>query len=217
MATVRRMDGALLQRPIGSSLYAGGDTMGEPSTAAGRRDNLSVVVVPTAALDAATRAAIIALCNRAFAHDPAHDFTTLFDFVTGSMHVLAYEGDVLVAHACWADRWIQPEGLPPLRTAYVDAVATQPARQGRGIGAAVMERLAREAAGYQLQALSTDSAAGFYERLGWERWQGPTAGRTPEGLRPTPDVVVLIRRTATTPTLDLTARLIADDRGGQPW
>jgi GNAT superfamily N-acetyltransferase len=163
------------------------------------------------------RDGIVALCNRAFAHDPAHDFTNLFDFVTDSMHLLASEAGELVGHACWAERRLQPEGLPPLRTAYVDAVATEPARQGRGIGSAVMDRFACEAEGYELQALSTDSAVGFYERLGWECWQGPTAARTPEGLRPTPDDIALVRRTATTHALDLTARLIANDRGGSPW
>ena len=191
--------------------------MRDTSERAGRRDDLSVVVLPTAALTAATREAIVALCTRAFAHDSTHDFTTLFDFVIDSMHVLAREHDLLVGHACWAIRWLQPEGLPPLRTAYVDAVATEPACQGRGIGTAVMQRFAQEAAGCQLNALSSEQAVGFYERLGWERWRGPTAVRTPQGLQPTPDDIVLIRRTPTTPALDLTTRLIADDRGGPPW
>jgi len=191
--------------------------MRDTSESAGHRDDLRMTVVPTAALGAATREAIVALCNRAFAHDPTQDFTTLFDFVTDSMHVLAFANDVLVAHACWATRRLQPEGHPPLRTAYVDAVATEPALQGRGIGSAVMRRFAQEAEDCQMQALSTDSAAGFYERLGWERWRGPTAGRTLQGLQPTPDDFVLIRRTPTTPALDPATRLIADDRGGHPW
>lgn len=190
--------------------------MPEASAEAGHRGALSLAVLPTAALTTAARAAIVALCNRAFAHDPNHDFDTLFDYVTASKHVLASFDETLVAHACWAYRWLEPQGLPPLRTAYVDAVATQPAYHRRGIGSAVMQRLAQEAAECQLQALSTDNAAGFYERLGWERWCGPTAGRTPLGLQPTTDLV-LIRRTATTPPLDRTALLIADDRGGSPW
>lgn len=174
---------------------------------------LSLVVLPTEALSDATRAAIVALCIRAFAHDR---HTALFDYVTHSLHVLASLDGALVGHACWAMRWLEPAGLQPLRTAYVDAVATEPDYQRRGIGSAVMQRLAQEAAACQLQALSTDNAAGFYERLGWERWQGPTAGRSPRGLHPTDDLV-LIRRTTTTPALDSTALLIADDRGGSPW
>ena len=187
--------------------------MRDTSEGAGRRDDLSVAVLSTAALTAATREAIVALCTRAF----ARDFTTLFDFVIDSMHVLAREHDILVAHACWAIRWLQPENLPPLRTAYVDAVATEPALQGRGIGTIVMQRFAREAAGYQLNALSSEQAVGFYERLGWERWRGPLAARTPAGLEPTPGHLVLIHRTPTTPALDLDGRLIAHDRPHHPW
>jgi aminoglycoside 2'-N-acetyltransferase I len=194
--------------------------MAEMRAIAGAPDHLRIEVISTRALTAAMRAAISALCNRAFAHvDGVHDFATLFAFVTDSRHVLASEGDTLVGHACWEVRRIQPKGLSPLRTAYVDAVATEPARQGRGIGSAVMRRFAAEAADCQLHALATDSAPGFYERLGWERWRGPLAARTPRGLEPTPvdGDIVLIHGTPTTPALDLTARLIAHDRPHHPW
>jgi aminoglycoside 2'-N-acetyltransferase I len=108
--------------------------MRDASDGADGQDYISFVVLPTTALTASTREAIIALCTRAFGHDPAHDFGKLFDFVTDSMHVLALENGAPVAHACWAVRRLEPEGLTPLRTAYVDAVATEPAGQGRGIG-----------------------------------------------------------------------------------
>lgn len=68
-----------------------------------------------------------------------------------------------------------------------------------------------------MRCLTRTKAVGFYERLGWERWRGPIAARTPQGLQPTPDDTVLIRRTQTTPALDLTTLLIADHRGGHPW
>ena len=194
--------------------------MAETSETAGAPDNLRIEVVSTRALTAAMREEIIAMCDRAFAPlEGVHNFATLFHFVTDSKHVLAYDGDALVGHACWEVRRIEPEGLPPLRTAYVDAVATEPARQGCGVGSAVLRRFAEEATDCQLHALATDSAPGFYEQLGWERWRGPLAARTPEGLEPTPESgdVVLIRRTPTTPALDLTARLIAHDRPHHPW
>jgi aminoglycoside 2'-N-acetyltransferase I len=190
-----------------------GSAMDEMNAESGGQNALDLAIVPTAALTAATRAEIIAMCNRAFGDDR---FTSFFDYVTDSMHVLGTMDGALVGHACWTERRLQPEGLSPLRTAYVDAVAMEPGYQGRGIGSAVMRRLARETAACQLQALSTDDAAGFYERLGWERWRGPTAGHTPQGLQATNDLV-LIHRTSTTPALDLTTLLIADDRGGQPW
>jgi aminoglycoside 2'-N-acetyltransferase I len=179
--------------------------------------NLEITVVPTVALTAQMQQAIIDVCNRAFADQPGHDFTNLFDFVTDSMHVIASRDGVIVGHACWATRLLEPVGAPPLRTAYVDAVATEPELQGRGVGTAVMERFAGEAAGYELNALSTDDAVPFYEKLGWERWLGPAAARTPQELTPTPNDIVMILRTPSTPALDLTARIIADYRGGQPW
>jgi GNAT superfamily N-acetyltransferase len=175
-------------------------------------------VMPTAALTPALREGIVGVCSRAYADNPSQDFTNLFvEYVTDSMHVMAFEGEVLVAHACYATRWLEPEGFEPLRTAYVDAVATEPDLQRRGIGRAVMQRLAEEASGYQLNALSSDEAVDFYERLGWERWQGPTAVRKPQGPEPTPNDIVLILRTASTPPLDSTRLLIADYRKGQPW
>jgi aminoglycoside 2'-N-acetyltransferase I len=180
-------------------------------------NGIKLDVLPTVALTTATRESIVSLCNGAWGHDPEHEFAGLFDLVTDSMHVLAYENEVLVAHACWADRRLEPEGLPPLRTAYVDAVATEPVLQGRGIGSLVMQRFAREAADYELNALSSERAPAFYERLNWERWRGPTGVRTAQGTQPTPDDIVLILRTQTTPVLNLDAGLLADNRPGQPW
>jgi hypothetical protein len=80
-----------------------------------------------------------------------------------------------------------------------------------------MQRFAREAADYELNALSSERAPAFYERLNWERWRGPTGVRTAQGTQPTPDDIVLILRTQTTPVLNLDAGLLADNRPGQPW
>jgi len=171
-----------------------------------------LAVIPTGALTRSSRDAIVAMCTRAF----DQDFTNLFDFVTDSMHVLAYRDGAPIGHACWATRWLEPAGHAPLRTAYVDAVATDPAFQGRGVGSAVIERLIAEIQLYDLGGLSTPRVT-FYERLGWERWRGPTAMRTDDGLVPTPDDTVMILRTPTTPPLDTTTLLVADYRAGQTW
>jgi len=185
----------------------------DAAAAADEPAGLALSIVPTAALTTEQRAEIVALCARAF----AKDFADLFDYVTHSLHVLARREGRLVGHACWSHRWLQPEGQPPLESAYVDAVATEPDCQRQGIGRAVMEHLAAAASGYQLNALHSNEAAGFYERLGWERWRGPTALRTASGLERTPGEIVLIRRTATTPALDLAGLLVADWRAGDPW
>jgi aminoglycoside 2'-N-acetyltransferase I len=72
---------------------------------------------------------------------------------------------------------------------------------------------------YALGGLDTGSH-GFYERLGWERWRGPTSVRAAEGERRTPeeDGYVMILRTPGTPAdLDVDAPISCDWRPGDVW
>ncbi|HET8629061.1 MAG TPA: GNAT family N-acetyltransferase [Thermomicrobiales bacterium] len=174
---------------------------------------LDLAVRPAAALTVGEREEIVALCTCAF----DEDFAGRFDLLPPDAgHVLARLEGRLVGHACWATRWLQPPGQPPLRSFYVGAVATEPATQGRGIGSAVMRRLAAETRDYALGGLSTTRAS-FYARLGWEPWRGPTAVRTPAGLVPTPGKAVMILRTAHTPPLDFDGLLSAEKRALEDW
>ena len=107
-----------------------------------------------------------------------------------------------------------------MHAGYVEAVAVLPARQGTGLGTAVMralgEVIARE---FELGALSTGEWH-FYERLGWERWRGPTWVRHPDGRlerSPADDDSLMILRTPRTPALDLFATLTCDARPGDAW
>lgn len=54
-------------------------------------------------------------------------------------------------------------------------------------------------------------------RLGWETWRGPLFIRTADGLLPTPDEDVMIRRLPRTPALDVTQSLSAEWRQGELW
>lgn len=183
---------------------------------------IRLVRCETADLSAADKRAIVLVCSRAF-HE---DFSSLFTYITDCAHLLAYlDGDSsegaddngsLVGHASWSTRWLQPEGYAPLRTAYVDAVATDPAYWGCGVGSAVLTRFAAETQDYALCGLST-TVPDFYTRLGWERWRGPTAVRAEQGLAYTPDECVMILRTPLSPPLDLATLLTVEPRGGQPW
>jgi aminoglycoside 2'-N-acetyltransferase I len=173
---------------------------------------IGLEVIASDDLTEADRAAIIALCEAAF-EEP---FDRLFALLPGSRHVLVRDGGVLVSHACWVTRWLQPAGLPALRTAYVEAVATLPARQGEGLGTAAMARVAAETGGYDLRALSP-AVPDYYARLGWEPWRGPTAIRRGDGLLPTPGEEIMILRTARTPPLDLHALITAEWREGEFW
>lgn len=177
-------------------------------------DNLHVEVLPTTELDAAQRAAIVRLCTAAF----AQDFRTLFDLVPeNAAHILVRLDNTLIGHATWMTRWLQPGQHAPLRTAYVDAVATLPAYQGRGIGSALMRRLAHQIREYELGGLAT-SRASFYERLGWELWRGPLNARTEQGFQLTPnEQVMILRLPKTPPDLDLSLPLSVEWRAGSVW
>jgi len=175
-------------------------------------------IVTADALSRAARAEIINLCEAAY----GEDFTRLFEELPGSVHVLARdERGVLVSHAEWVTRWLQPAGHPVLRTAYVEAVATVPERQGQGLATAVLRHLSDVLGSdptWDLGALSPSDPA-FYARLGWELWQGPLAIRRAESVEPSPpDEQVMILRLPRTPaTLDLTSLLTAEWRVGELW
>lgn len=142
-----------------------------------------------------------------------------WDHTLGGTHVLVLgaHGDV-VSHAAVVDRIIDVGGRP-LRTGYVEGVATRPASQGRGHGSRVMRRIGELIAErHQLGALGT-GAFHFYERLGWERWQGPSFVRVGDELHRTPEdddgIMVLRLDRALVP--DLTAPISCDDRPGDVW
>jgi aminoglycoside 2'-N-acetyltransferase I len=158
------------------------------------------------------RHAILDLCAAAYQEDLSEIITTF----PSPTHVLAYVSDQLVSHAAWVTRWLEPQDFGILRTAYIEAVATAPAHQGRGYASAVMRHLATLIEDYDLAALSPSDPA-FYERFGWELWSGPLAIRTETGLLDTPDEEVMILRLPATPPLDLSAPITAEWRIGELW
>ena len=136
----------------------------------------------------------------------------------GGRHFLIERDGKIVSHASVVERELHVGGTP-LRTGYAEAVATHPDHQRQGLGSAVM----REASDYirltfELGALGTGEHA-FYERLGWETWQGRAYVRTPDGPERTRDEesFIMILRTPSTPTLDLEASLSCDWRPGDVW
>jgi aminoglycoside 2'-N-acetyltransferase I len=133
----------------------------------------------------------------------------------GGTHLRMRHDGLLVAHAAVVPRRLRV-GEAILRCGYVEAVAVRPSHQGLGLGRAVMKAVEEVLhRGFEVGALSTGSP-GFYERLGWRRWQGPTYvvdeawERTPEE-----DGAVMVLEVAT--ILDLTARIAVDRRAGDSW
>jgi len=165
---------------------------------------------------AGLRQAVIDLCRAAHENDEFRHMFTKY-FASSALHFLAYDGDILVSHAVVSTRGVQPEGLPILRTAFVDAVSTLPSRQSQGYGSATMQRLAEHIGEYEIGCLQTDRTS-FYAHLGWEEWRGPLAGRSNDGLIPTPDQRgVMVLRLPNTPLFDLEAALTIECQPERIW
>ena len=159
------------------------------------------------------------LCESAF----DESFAAVWDRVGPGLHVIAELAGRPISHAMIVDRRIYVGHEPDLAldVGYVENVATLPERQGEGHGSAVMKEIGRIIGDeYALGALGT-GANGFYERLGWETWRGPTHVRMLDGLRvrsAAEDGNVLVLRTPRTPAgLDLDAPIAVDWRSGEPW
>jgi aminoglycoside 2'-N-acetyltransferase I len=143
-----------------------------------------------------------------------------WEHTVGGTHVLAVEDGEVVAHGAVVGRTLVAGGRE-LRTGYVEGVATRAGRRERGLATLVMGEVGRlVAAGYELGALSDGTRIpGFYQRLGWETWQGPTFVAGPGGPQRTAsdDGSILVLRTPATGELDPGDPLVCDWRAGDVW
>jgi aminoglycoside 2'-N-acetyltransferase I len=174
---------------------------------------LEIKIVNSQLLSQDLRVKIISLCNRAY----EEDLEPLFKTFVGATHVLGYYNQLLVSHALWVTRYLQAGAAPLMRTAYVEAVATEPDYRGRGFASNIMGYLLDEIQDYDLAALSPFSVK-YYKRLGWECWRGALFIRTEDGLISSPkNEKVMIFRLPKTPALDLNTSLSAEWREGELW
>lgn len=118
----------------------------------------------------------------------------------------------------WCTRWLQADRDPPLRTAYVEAVATHPSHRKRGLASRVMRRLIAEIPDEFALAALSPAVIPFYERLGWRLWLGPLSMRMPGGaVVPTPEELVMIHELPGRPPVDLRRPLSIEWRVGEVW
>jgi len=141
-----------------------------------------------------------------------------WDHTVGGLHVLAVEDGGIVSHAAVVERLLTAEERP-LRTGYVEGVATPLEHRGKGHASTVMREIGELIRGsYELGGLST-GLPDFYARLGWELWRGPTYMSSPAGPQRTPedDGSVMVLRTTSTQQLKTTRPLMCDWRSGDVW
>ena len=155
----------------------------------------------------------------AFGQDEEERFTEDdWQHALGGVHFVLDVDEEIVVHAAVVARMLHVGGVP-LRTGYVEAVATAPSRQRTGLGTVVMRDVGRHIAEvFELGALGTGTHQ-FYERLDWVTWGGPSSVRAPEGERRTPDDdgYIMVLRTPSSPPLDITAPISCDWRPGDVW
>jgi len=172
----------------------------------------------TAELTTAESGQIRALLWAAFEPDDAGFSEDDWQHALGGRHFLVEVGDEIVAHAAVVARTIEIGGRP-LRAGYVEAVATARDRQRQGHGTRAMEAAGDHIRdGFEIGVLGTGSH-GFYERLGWTTWRGPSFVRTGDGLVATPDDdgYLMVLRTRSTPPLEALDPIVCEWRPGDVW
>jgi aminoglycoside 2'-N-acetyltransferase I len=174
-------------------------------------EQLIIVVKHRAEFSIVEAQEVIALCTRAY----EEEFDEILQQFEDATHVLARLDNVLVSHALWIPRTLVYETIP-LKSAYIEAVATEPAYQGRGFASKVMRFIAGQIVSFELGALSPSDPA-FYTRLGWELWLGPLFVQSETGIESTPEDQVMILRLPSTPALDIHQQLTAPWRKGEIW
>lgn len=181
----------------------------------------TVVVVDTSVMqsdrvDDTTRVALRTLWARAFGDRFSDDDA---DHAYGGVHVLVGENGRILAHASAVPRRVRFGNERWRGIGYVEAVVTDPDHQGRGIGRHAMLALHQEISSrWPVAMLSTGRATGFYQRLGWERWQGLSFTRTADGVVPDGEhggLMILRLDQAAVP--DLTVDVTCEDRAGDAW
>jgi len=174
-----------------------------------------LVVAESAELDEATVVSLHRLWQAAFDDFSVEDADHSF----GGVHALLLERGEVVSHASVVPRDLVV-GDRSFAAGYVEGVATAPGQQGGGLGSRVMTELGRVIRERHTFAALSTSSTGFYRRLGWERWRGPTYVRLGDGsLQRTEDEDdgIMVLRFGLSAGVDLTSSLTCDDRPGDAW
>jgi aminoglycoside 2'-N-acetyltransferase I len=177
---------------------------------------VDLVVMVSDEVDVKTKAALRRLWDRAFGDRFSDDDA---QHAYGGVHVLMRDGERVIGHASAVPRRLRFGDGPWLTVGYVEAVATDPQRQGEGIGRSVMQRLHTQIVRrWPVALLSTGQATRFYEALGWEPWRGRSYTRSSRGVLPDNEHGgLMVLRIDPSVVPDISADVTCEDRTGDAW
>ena len=185
---------------------------------------LQLFLLPTSKVTPARLRDVRALMDEAFGTGDEAFADEDWEHALGGLHAILVDGGAIVSHASVVERELQIAGRA-VRTGYVEAVATRPGLEGQGHGSRVMEAIDEYIrATFELGALGTGRHS-FYQRLGWETWQGPLFVRArgegdagpPLVRTPDDEGYLLVLRTPASPAFSGTEPLSCDWRPGDVW
>jgi aminoglycoside 2'-N-acetyltransferase I len=159
-------------------------------------NELKIEVVSGLYLSNSDYEAIVGLCSQAY----EEDYRPFLQSFINPVHIMGKLNGRLVCHALWITRWLQVGEQRPMRTAYVEAVATDENFRGHGYATTVMQRLAEKIQDYEIGGLSPAETT-----------------RTKDGGVPNPEEKVMILRLPNTPEIDLCAPLSIEWREEEVW
>lgn len=119
-------------------------------------------------LDQQQRQQISELCFAAFDEAPWDQYK----FMQDATHIVAILDNQIVSHALWTDRVFTIDDITS-HVAYIEYVTTDHKLRGKGLASELLKYLINTLIklNYDLAALQPEDEA-FYQKIGWETWQG---------------------------------------------
>ncbi|MCV7102105.1 GNAT family N-acetyltransferase [Mycobacterium palustre] len=172
-------------------------------------------LVHTSDLDGETRQRVCQMVGAAFAGNFSDDD---WEHALGGMHAVIWRHGAIIAHAAVVQRRLLYRGSA-LRCGYIEAVAVREDWRGQGLVHALLDGCEQVIRGaYQIGAVSSSAQARrVWSARGWLPWRGPTSVLAPTGPTRTPEDDDAVFVLPVGITLDTSAGLMCDWRGGNVW
>lgn len=156
-----------------------------------------------------------ALLDRAFGGEFSEDD---WDHAVGGVHAILVADGVVLAHASVVSRSIRVDGRW-YEAGYLEAVACDPDRHGHGLGSQVVDAVTDIIRDRDELGVLATGAHGFYERLGWTRWEGTSWVLDGGGVHRTADDddALMVLRTGETADLRVDGEIACLARAGDDW